>query len=154
MQIIVVAQLALASSTGAASGQERQPSATYQYDALANPDSQAASSRCREEARANLHHRISSAESSHASLGAGSKLKGYVCAHGERIIEGTMEPAHKISLANLRFSEDIWAGKGALTFFPSDIEEHMTLVPREIIGAYQFSLGYSFPGGDVLYNWV
>lgn len=123
-------------------------------------------------------------------LGVGSKLKGYVCAHGERIIEGTMEIAHKISpadlpkpmglpvfhirhfpsivrgappsvlelvrlgVANLRFSEDIWAGNGTLTFFPSDIEEHMTLVPREIIGAYHFSLGYSFPGGEVLFKWV
>jgi len=60
----------------------------------------------------------------------------------------------RLGVANLRFSEDIWAGNGTLTFFPSEIEEHMTLVPREIIGAYHFGLGYSFPGGEVLYKWV
>ena len=60
----------------------------------------------------------------------------------------------KLGADNLRFSEDIWAGKGTLTFFPSDIEEHMVLAPREIIGAYHFSSGYSFPGGEVLHKWV
>ena len=34
-------------------------------------------------------------------LGAGSKLKGYVCTHGERLIEGTLELEYKIARADL-----------------------------------------------------
>jgi acetoacetate decarboxylase len=34
-------------------------------------------------------------------LGAGLKLKGYVCAHGERLIEGTLEIEYKIARADL-----------------------------------------------------
>jgi acetoacetate decarboxylase len=41
-----------------------------------------------------------------------------------------------------------------LRFFPSEIEEHLPLAPLEILGAYHFSSGYSFPGGEVLHRWV
>ncbi len=124
------------------------------------------------------------------SLGPGAKLKAYVCAHGERLIEGTMEIEQRITRSelprpmglplfhirhfpsvvrgappsvlelvrlgaeNIRYSEDIWAGKGDLRFFPSDIEEHMMLAPQEIVGAYHFNSGYTFPGGEVLHRWV
>lgn len=124
------------------------------------------------------------------ALGPGSKLKGYVCAHGERLIEGTLEIANKISRTelpepmglpvfhirhfpsiargappsvlelvrlgaeNVRYGENIWAGKGTLKFFQSDIEEHMPLAPEEVVSAYHFSSGYSFPGGEVLHSWV
>ncbi len=55
---------------------------------------------------------------------------------------------------NYRYGDTVWKGDGVLRFFPSDIEEHMLLAPREVLGAYHFSSGYSFPGGEVLYSWV
>jgi hypothetical protein len=123
-------------------------------------------------------------------LGPGAKMKGYVCAHGERLIEGTLEIEKKINCdelprpmrlpifhirhfpsivrgapssvlelvrlgaENVRYGENLWAGRGTLTFFPSEIEEHLPLAPREILGAYHFSSGYSFSGGEVLHRWV
>jgi hypothetical protein len=48
----------------------------------------------------------------------------------------------------------LWAGRGTLRFFPFEIEEHLPLAPLEILGAYHFSSGYSFPGGEVLHRWV
>jgi acetoacetate decarboxylase len=117
-------------------------------------------------------------------------MKGYVCAHGERLIEGTLEIEKKIACEelprpmglpifhirhfpsivrgappsvlelvrlgaeNVRYGADIWAGRGTLKFFPSEIEEHLPLGPLEILGAYHFSSGYSFPGGEVLHRWV
>jgi acetoacetate decarboxylase len=123
-------------------------------------------------------------------LGPGAKMKGYVCAHGERLIEGTLEIEKKINCdelprsmrlpilhirhfpsivrdappsvlelvrlgaENVRYGENIWAGRGTLRFFPSEIEEHLPLAPLEILGAYHFSSGYSFPGGEVLHRWV
>jgi len=50
--------------------------------------------------------------------------------------------------------ENLWAGRGTLRFFPSEIEEHLPLAPLEILGAYHFSSGYSFPGGEVLHRSV
>ena len=123
-------------------------------------------------------------------LGPGAKIKGYVCAHGERLIEGTLEIEKKIvreelprpmglpmfhirhfpsivrgappsvlelvrlGAENVRYGENLWSGRGTLTFFPSEIEEHMPLAPLEVLGAYRFSSGYSFPGGQVLHRWV
>jgi Acetoacetate decarboxylase (ADC) len=105
-------------------------------------------------------------------------MKGYVCAHGERLIEGTLEIEKKIACEelprpmglpifhirhfssivrgappsvlelvrlgaeNVRYGEDLWAGRGTLRFFPSEIEEHLPLAPLEILGAYHFSSGY------------
>jgi hypothetical protein len=104
-------------------------------------------------------------------FGPGAKMKGYVCAHGERLIEGTLEIEKKIACEelprpmglpifhirhfpsivrgappsvlelvrlgaeNVRYGEDIWAGRGTLRFFPSEIEEHLPLAPLEILGA-------------------
>ncbi|MFM7246740.1 MAG: acetoacetate decarboxylase family protein [Actinomycetota bacterium] len=125
-----------------------------------------------------------------SAFGPGERAKGYVVAHGERLIEGTMTAERRIAreelpapmgrplfhirhfpsivrgakpsvlelvrlgAENVRFGDDIWAGTGELTFLPSDLEEHMPLAPREIVGAYRFSSGYTFPGGEVLHSWV
>jgi acetoacetate decarboxylase len=120
----------------------------------------------------------------------GTKLKGYVTAHGERLIEGTMLVRGKIDPAtlpyplraplfhirhfpsieagappsvlelvelpaqNVRLGKEAWHGVGNLAFFPSDLEEHMSLAPIEILGGYRFSSGYTFAGGKVLHRWV
>ncbi|MHC1719946.1 MAG: acetoacetate decarboxylase family protein [Clostridiaceae bacterium] len=55
---------------------------------------------------------------------------------------------------NWTWDENIWAGTGELEFFPSEIEEHMPLAPKEIIGAYRFRNGYTFAGGKVLHDWL
>jgi acetoacetate decarboxylase len=123
-------------------------------------------------------------------LGVGSKLKGIVSAHGERLIEGALEiekrivraelprpmglPIYhirhfpsivrgappsvlelvKLGVENVTIGEEIWAGKGGLRFLPSEVEEHLPLAPKEIIGAYRFTSGYTYPGGEVLHSWV
>jgi hypothetical protein len=53
----------------------------------------------------------------------------------------------RLGAENVRYDEDVWLGRGTLRFFPSEIEEHLPLAPLEILGAYHFSSGYSFPGG-------
>jgi acetoacetate decarboxylase len=123
-------------------------------------------------------------------VGEGTRFKGFVCSHGERLIEGTMRARNRIpreelpeplglpifhirhfpsicpgcpdSVAELvklgaedvRYSEEIWQGEGSLNFIPSEIEEHSALKPVEILGAYKYASGYTFPGADVLYSWV
>jgi acetoacetate decarboxylase len=59
----------------------------------------------------------------------------------------------RLGAENVRYGEVTWAGSGSLRFFPSEIEEHVLLAPREVLGAYRFSSGYSFPGGEVLHRW-
>ena len=58
----------------------------------------------------------------------------------------------KLGAENARYG-DIWTGAGEIKFFPSDVEEHMLLAPREVLGAYRYSSGYTFPGGKVLHRW-
>ena len=123
-------------------------------------------------------------------LGVGSKLKGIVSAHGERLMEGSLEIENKIERSELpkpmglplfhirhfpslvkgekpsvlelvrlgatdwNYGEDVWAGKGELKFIQSELEEHMPLAPKEIIGAYHFKNGYTFDGAEVLHSWV
>ena len=53
-----------------------------------------------------------------------------------------------------RYGEDVWRGEGGLSFFSSEVEEHMPLAPKEVLGAYSFSTGYTFDGGRVLHSWV
>lgn len=120
----------------------------------------------------------------------GSKLKGFVATHGERLIEGSMAVSNeikarqlpkpmglpifhirhfpsivpdadpsvlelvKLGAENVHFGETAWKGTGDLTFFPSEIEEHMDLQPQEVLGAYHFTSGYTFPGGEVVHNWL
>ena len=48
-------------------------------------------------------------------FGPGAKMKGYVCAHGERLIEGTLEIEKKIA------REELYLGRWAFPFFTSVI---------------------------------
>ncbi len=123
-------------------------------------------------------------------LGVGSKVKGFIATHGERLIEGSLKITRQINSVELpkpiglpvfhirhfpsivagadpsvlelvrlgaenqKMGETAWEGGGDLKFFPSEIEEHMDLIPREILGAYHYSSGYSFPGGEVIHDWL
>jgi acetoacetate decarboxylase len=123
-------------------------------------------------------------------LGIGSRMKGFVATHGERLIEGSLEvkrplkPADlpkpiglpvfhirhfpsivagadpsvlelvKLGAENVHLGDIAWEGSGDLKFIPSEIEEHMDLAPREILGAYFYSSGYTFPGGEVVHDWL
>jgi len=60
----------------------------------------------------------------------------------------------KLGATNWQWDPNVWAGQGDLKFFPSEIEEHMPLAPKEIIGAYRFRNGYTFPGAEVLHDWL
>jgi len=60
----------------------------------------------------------------------------------------------KLGATNWNWDPIIWAGKGELDFFPSEIEEHMSLKPKEITGAFRYRNGYTFPGGEVVHNWL
>ena len=59
----------------------------------------------------------------------------------------------KLGAEDWRYDDTIWAGKGTLKFYESEIEEHMDFKPIEIIGAYRFRNGYTFPGAERLYDW-
>ncbi len=123
-------------------------------------------------------------------IGIGSRIKGIVSSHGERLIEASIEIDRKITRAelpkpiglplfhirhfpsivpgekpsvcelvkllaeNVKYDPDIWAGKGDLKFYESEIEEHTDFRPIEIIGAYRFRSGYTFPGAERLYTWT
>lgn len=123
-------------------------------------------------------------------MGPGAILKGIAAAHGERLLEGSLQIRGKISPSelpkpmglpllhirhfpsiergappsvmelvslgadNYRYGDTVWSGEGALRFFPSEIEEHFPLAPKEVLGAYHYNSGYSFPGGKVLHSWV
>jgi acetoacetate decarboxylase len=60
----------------------------------------------------------------------------------------------RLGAENVNFGDDLWSGSGSLQFYPSDVEEHFPLRPREILGAYHYSSGYTFNGGQVLHSWV
>jgi acetoacetate decarboxylase len=59
----------------------------------------------------------------------------------------------KLHLENVRYG-DVWHGDGTIVLFPSEIQEHTLLVPREIIGGYYFSNGSTIRGGELLHSWV
>ena len=60
----------------------------------------------------------------------------------------------RLGAENKKVGEEIWEGSGTLKFYESEIEEHFALRPKEILGAYRFSSGYTFPGGEIVYSWV
>ena len=60
----------------------------------------------------------------------------------------------RLGSENVNYGEEAWSGEGNLHFYPSEIEEHFGLRPKEIIGAYRYSSGYTFDGGEVLHQWV
>jgi acetoacetate decarboxylase len=77
--------------------------------------------------------------------------------HFPSIVKGA--PPSVLELVSLgaedyRYGEDVWRGEGGLSFFSSEVEEHMPLAPKEVLGAYSFSTGYTFDGGRVLHSWV
>jgi hypothetical protein len=122
-------------------------------------------------------------------VGGGTRFKGFVAAHGERLIEGTavvkdavtprelpnpiglpifhmrhfpgitpgstdsVSQLVKLGATNFRYGETVWAGEGSLKFIPSEIEEHTLLSPTEVLGAYVYSSGYTFPGAEILHTW-
>ena len=55
---------------------------------------------------------------------------------------------------DISYGEEFWTGKGSLTFFNSEIEEYTGLHPIETLGAYRYTSGYTFRGGEVLHSWV
>jgi acetoacetate decarboxylase len=65
------------------------------------------------------------------------------------VLELVRLPAHDV-----HFGEQAWAGEAELRFLPSPLEEHMPLAPREVLGGYRFSSGYTFRGGELLHRWV
>ncbi len=122
-------------------------------------------------------------------LGTGSKMKGWTCSHGERLIEGSLEIDKKIDYCdlpepillpsfNIRYfpsivkgakpsvlelvklnaenfkSGRVFAGKGDLKMFESELEEFTVLKPKEVLGAYYFENGCTITGGEVLHSWV
>lgn len=59
----------------------------------------------------------------------------------------------KLGATNWNYGDTVWYGKGSLTFYESEIEEHTDFKPLEILGAYRFRNGYTFPGAERLYDW-
>jgi len=55
---------------------------------------------------------------------------------------------------DVNYGDSIWKGKGSLKFFQSINDDFIGLSPLEILGAYCYSSGYSYPGGKVLHSWV
>jgi acetoacetate decarboxylase len=122
-------------------------------------------------------------------IGPGTKMKGYIVAHGERLIEGTLEIQNRIPVEelpkpmglpvynirhfpnivpgvppsvlelvrlnaeNVHFG-DVWRGDATIHLFPSEIEEHTLLAPKEVIGGYFFTGGSTITGGELLHSWV
>ena len=60
----------------------------------------------------------------------------------------------KLGATNWKWDPVIWKGKPELEFFPSEIEEHMSLKPVELLGAYRYYNGYTFPGGGIVHDWL
>lgn len=59
----------------------------------------------------------------------------------------------KLGATNWNYDETIWTGKGHLKFYESEIEEHTDFKPIEVLGAYRFRNGYTFPGAERVYDW-
>lgn len=59
----------------------------------------------------------------------------------------------ELGAENVRFGEDIWTGPATLRLLPSDLEEHTSLGPLEVLEGYHYHSGYTFPGGRVLHRW-
>jgi acetoacetate decarboxylase len=60
----------------------------------------------------------------------------------------------KLGSENWRWDPVVWAGTADLQFLPSEIEEHTSLAPLDIVGGYCYSNGYTFSGGEVLHDWT
>lgn len=60
----------------------------------------------------------------------------------------------KLGAANKQADPVVWAGSGELEFYPSELEEHMPLAPREVLGAYWFRNGYTFDSAEILHDYT
>lgn len=60
----------------------------------------------------------------------------------------------KLGAVNKKSDPVAWAGSGELEFYPSELEEHMPLAPKEVLGAYWFRNGYTFNGAEVIYDYT
>ncbi|MGN0837834.1 MAG: acetoacetate decarboxylase family protein [Pyramidobacter sp.] len=60
----------------------------------------------------------------------------------------------KLGAINRTSDPVVWAGKGELQFYPSELEEHIGLAPREVLGAYWFRNGYTFDKAQILYDYT
>lgn len=60
----------------------------------------------------------------------------------------------KLGATNKKADPVAWAGSGELEFFPSELEEHMPLAPKEVLGAYWFRNGYTFDGAEILHDYT
>lgn len=60
----------------------------------------------------------------------------------------------KLGSTNAKMDPVIWKGSADLNFFASELEEHTSLAPKEIIGAYRFRSGYTFPGAEVVHDYL
>ena len=60
----------------------------------------------------------------------------------------------ELGATDVRLGSSAWKGEAGLRFFPSNLEEHIPIAPIEVMGAYRFSSGYTYPGGKVLHRWA
>lgn len=60
----------------------------------------------------------------------------------------------KLGASNKQADPVAWAGSGELEFYPSELEEHMPLAPKEVLGAYWFRNGYTFDGAEILHDYT
>lgn len=60
----------------------------------------------------------------------------------------------KLGATNKMSDPVAWAGSGELEFYPSELEEHTSLAPKEVLGAYWFRNGYTFDGAEVLHDYT
>ena len=60
----------------------------------------------------------------------------------------------ELGATDVRLGNSAWKGEAGLRFFPSNLEEHIPIAPIEVMGAYRFSSGYTYPGGKVLHRWA
>jgi hypothetical protein len=59
----------------------------------------------------------------------------------------------RLFVENVRYG-DVWSGEATIKLFPSEIEEHTRLEPKEVIGGYCFTGGSTILGGELLHSWV
>ena len=60
----------------------------------------------------------------------------------------------KLGATNKQADPVAWAGSGALEFYPSELEEHMPLKPKKVLGAYWFRNGYTFDSAILLHDYL
>lgn len=54
--------------------------------------------------------------------------------------------------SNITFGE-VWAGEGSLSFHESELEEHIAIKPKEVIGAYLIPVGFTIKGTKLIHSY-